>query len=134
MADFGLELFTNWQTVALGLTVYVMTAGIRRILETWKPTIRQNKWWREVFLPLGPVGNGIILAVMVRKFPWPEQVVGSTSGRVMYALVCGLGCGWIYGRLRGVMKQHGIQPAADFVPLDSPPADLDAPTGKGDAQ
>jgi len=128
--ESGLELFTNWQTVALGLTIYVMTAGIRRVIETYRPAIRQSKWWREVFLPLGPVGNGIILAVCMRAFPWPEQVAGSLSGRVMYALVCGLGCGWLYGRFRGFMKKDGTTKtdASDVIPLDSPPADLSSPT------
>lgn len=124
--DSGLEIFANWQTVALGLTIYVMTAAVRRVIETSRPTVKQNKWWREVFLPLGPVGNGIILAVVVRGFPWPEQVAGSLSSRVMYALVCGLGCGWLYGRFRGVMKKDSHP--NDVVPLDSPPADLSAPT------
>lgn len=126
--DSGLEIFTNWQTVALGLTIYVMTAAVRRIIETGRPGITHSKWWREVFLPLGPVGNGIILALVARAFPWPEPVAGNLSARVMYALVCGLGCGWLYGRFRGFFKQ-GSAPAAapsDIVPLDSPTPELTA--------
>lgn len=123
--DSGLEIFTNWQTVALGLTIYVMTAAIRRVIETGRPSITHSKWWREVFLPLGPVGNGIILALVARAFPWPEPVAGNLSARVMYALVCGLGCGWLYGRFRGFFKQGGgTSAASDIVPLDSPTPEL----------
>lgn len=134
--ESGLELFTNWQTVALGLTIYVMTAGVRRVIETYRPKIVKSKWWREVFLPLGPVGNGIILALVARHFPWPEQVAGSLSSRIMYALVCGLGCGWLYGRFRGFVKKDGKgDTGSDVVPLDTQSADL-APsnqtTDKGD--
>lgn len=126
--DVGLELFTNWQTIALGLTIYVMTAAIRRVIETSRPEIVKSKWWREVFLPLGPVGNGIILAVALKAFPWPEQVAANLSSRVMYALVCGLGCGWLYGRFRGFMKQDSAAAGpSDVVTLDSPPADLAGP-------
>ena len=98
--DNGFDVFTTWQTIALGLTIYVMTAAIRRVVETGKPEIRKNKWWRNVWLPLGPVTNGIFLALFLKSFPWPPAVVQSTSTRIMYALVCGVVCGWLYDRIR----------------------------------
>ena len=104
--DQGFELFANWQTLVVGLTIYVMTAAIRRVVETgWKGS-KTNKWWYEVLLPLGPIGNGIILAVGMKKFPWPEQVAASTSARVTYAIVCGLFCGWLYARVRGFLRSQ----------------------------
>lgn len=114
--ETGIALFTNWQTVSVGLTIYVMTSGIRRVLETWKPALKSNRWWREVFLPLGPIGNGLILAVLAGRFPWPDELGGSLSARAMYALVCGLGCGWLYGRVRGLMGSSAK--AGDIVSMD----------------
>ena len=109
--DNAFAVFTTWQTIALGLTVYVITAIIRRILETGNPNIRYNRWWRNVFLPLAPVGNAILLAVFLRDFPWPEPVQVSVSTRVMYALVCGIVCGWVYSRVRKFIRDP--QPTAE---------------------
>lgn len=104
--DQGFELFANWQTLVVGLTIYVMTAAIRRVVETaWKGSTT-NKWWYEVLLPLGPIANGIILALVMPKFPWPDQVAVSTSARVTYAIVCGLFCGWLYARVRGFFRSQ----------------------------
>ena len=107
--DDGLSVFANWQTLALGLTIYVMTAAIRRIVETGWKGATQSKWWYEVLLPLGPIGNGIILALTLKQFPWPPAVAESTSARVMYAIVCGLFCGWLYARVRGFFRQGQAQ-------------------------
>ncbi len=110
--DNGLELFANWQTIVVGLTIYVVTAAIRRVVETaWKGA-KDSKWWYEVFLPLGPIANGVILALSMRKFPWPDQVAGSTSARVTYAIVCGLFCGWLYARVRGFFRSQAGDGAA----------------------
>lgn len=117
----GLAVFTNWQTVAVGLTIYVMTGAIRRVVETGWKGAKSNKWWYEVLLPLGPIGNGILLAMFVKQFPWPEPVAESTSSRVMYALVCGLFCGWLYGRVRGFFRNGSTAGTSDVVPLDSTP-------------
>ena len=124
--DQGFELFANWQTIVVGLTIYVVTAAIRRVVETaWKGAT-SNKWWYEVLLPLGPIGNGVILALVMPKFPWPDQVAVSTSARVTYAIVCGLFCGWFYARVRGFLRpadgkpDDGSNPALSLPPVDAP--------------
>lgn len=122
--DNGLQVFGNWQTICVGLTIYIMTAAVRRIVEiAWK-NAGQSKWWYEVLLPLGPIGNGILLAVGMRKFPWPEPIAGSFSARVMYAMICGLFCGWLYARVRGFMRQgsevKGDEPSGEIPALTAP--------------
>jgi len=121
--DDGLSVFANWQTLLLGLTIYVMTAAVRRVVETaWKGATT-NKWWYEVLLPLGPIGNGLLLAVTLKQFPWPPAVAESASARAMYAIVCGLFCGWLYARVRGFFRQgqaQGPDNGANMIPSLSP--------------
>lgn len=124
--DNGFDLFANWQTVVVGLTIYVITVGVRRIIETaWKGAT-MNKWWCEVILPLSPIVSGVTLAVGMKKFPWPPPVAGSLSARITYAIVCGLFCGWLYGRVRGFFRsaQQGNALAQG---LDAPVPSLEDP-------
>ena len=126
--DNGIELFANWQTMTVGLTIYVMTAAGRRVFETGFPNATKSKWWYEVALPFGPIANGVLLAVIMKKFPWPPQVAESLSARVTYAIVCGLFCGWTYARVRGLIRPANSGPdngQSNPIPSLSPAAKPD---------
>jgi hypothetical protein len=115
----GLEIFANWQTLLLGLAIYVMSFGLRRVVETGWSGAKKNKWWNEVVLPLTPVALGILLALVAKKFPWPMPVSGSFSARAMYGVACGVFCGWLYSRVRSFMKAGQDEKAAKD--KDAPP-------------
>lgn len=129
MLDDGLAVFANWQTLLLGITIYVTTAFVRRVIETaWKGA-KDNKWYYEVLLPIGPIANGVLLALLLKSFPWPEPIAASRSGKVMYALVCGLFCGWLYARVRGFFRQgqasgpdDGLNPTISLPSVTEEPA------------
>ena len=125
MLNDGLVIFANWQTLLLGITIYVTTAIVRRVIETAWAGAKHNKWYHEVLLPVGPIANGVLLALLLKSFPWPAPIADSRSGRVMYALVCGLFCGWLYARVRGFFRQgqasgldNGLNPSVSLPSIE----------------
>jgi hypothetical protein len=120
--DKGFEIFLNWQTAVLCLGIYLFTHTIRRIVEVSWPGVKTNRYYREVFLPAGPIGNGLLLAFVAKKFPWPEPLAYSLSARLMYGAICGLASGWFYTRFRSFLKSK-----AAGVPSISPPSGPDVP-------
>lgn len=122
MLDKGLEVFMNWQTMLLGMAIYVASFGLRRVVETGWAGASKNKWWNEVLLPLLPVFIGTLLALCAKKFPWPMPVSDSLSARVMYGIACGVFCGWLYSRIRSFMRagQPDKSNPAELVGLETP--------------
>lgn len=98
----GFEIFCNWQTILFTLSIYLLTQFVRTIIENWSVTKTHlaGSWiWGKLCLPFGPVGTGMILAAIAKKFPWPPALE-SHSSKMMYAAVCGLFCCWVYDRVR----------------------------------
>jgi len=108
MDSVGFEIFLNWQTGVLCLGIYLMTYTIRKVVEVSWLGAMGNRFYREIFLPLGPIANGVLISFISKKFPWPEQVSHSTSARVMYAAIAGLASGWFYQRFRSFLKSKGF--------------------------
>lgn len=119
--DKGLEVFANWQTLMLGLSIYVMSFGTRRVVETGWVGAKKNKWWTEVLLPMTPIGCGVLLAFIAQQFPWPLPVNGSFSARAMYGVFCGMSCGWLYSRVRGYVNA-GKAEKAEKSGMEKPPS------------
>lgn len=138
--DQGFDIFLNWQTVILCLGIYLLTYSIRKTVEVLWQGASKNRIYSELLLPLGPIANGTIIALVAKKFPWPDQVVHSLSARVMYGAIAGLASGWFYNRFRAFLKSKGIStsisPPSDpgaslFPPIpkqDPPPKDPGAPS------
>jgi len=124
--DKGFEIFLNWQTALFCLGIYFITYVVRLFVEALVPGAKvkgttSHRLWTELFLPLGPYGTGMIIALFAKKFPWPMPVTDVLSVKIMYGLVCGGASGWIYGRFRGFMKtgadaKLGAAPAAPELP------------------
>lgn len=98
----GVEIFVNWQTCLLCLTIYLLTQFLRSIVENAPPAKAfANGWfWKTVALPATPIGMGIVLSLVCKKFPFPMPVSNSLSVKIMYGMVCGMTCGWVYARIR----------------------------------
>lgn len=96
----GLQVFLSLPTALLCLGVYVTTEAVRRVIElVWK-NAKQTRFYTEILLPLGPIGNGALIALCAKQFPWPEALGHSLSAKVMYGAICGLFSGWMYARVR----------------------------------
>jgi len=126
--DKGFEIFLNWQTALFCLGIYFITYVVRLFVEALVPGVKvkgttSHRLWTELFLPLGPYGTGMIIALFAKKFPWPMPVTDAMSVKIMYGLVCGGASGWFYGRFRAFMKitaENKLGPAP--APAELPPA------------
>lgn len=104
--DKAFDIFVTWQTMVLGLALYVCSLGARRIVETGWVGAKKNKWWNEVLLPAIPLLLGVLVAGLAHQFPWPDPILKSNSftARAAYGIAVGLTCGWLYARVRGFLR------------------------------
>lgn len=95
-----LEQFLNMAMVVFSLVIWVLVFAQRKLVEyalsKLGKSIKEAKLWRELLLPLGPMGTGAIVAFFATSYPYPEMFAGSDSGRVFFGIVCGLMSGFIY--------------------------------------
>lgn len=88
------ELFTL-SNLVFCVFIWIMVWIQRKIVElTWK-TAKDNKYWRALFLPLGPIGTGAILAAIFHTYPFPEMF-SQFSSKVIFGSVLGLFSAHIY--------------------------------------
>lgn len=102
--DEVFQTFFSAQTILLCLGVYVITFVMRRVVETVWPKVKFNRYWREIFVPIGPIANGAFLGWAMKTWVFPEIVGDSVSGRVVYGAVCGLFSAFLYNRIRAWLK------------------------------
>src|SRR3954466_2095734 len=104
--DKAFDVFVSWQLVALSLAIWMLVFAIRRVVETVRPGMKTNIYWAEIFLPLGPIGTGLIIALVAKKFPWPAALGNppAASARMMFAAICGLFSGFVYNRFKSFVK------------------------------
>lgn len=124
--DKGFEIFLSWQTLLLCLGIFLITFGIRRVVETGWVKAKKNKWWNEVVLPMKPIVVGALFGRFMLSFPWPTAVAGNKWAQVFYGAFCGLISGWVYGRLRAIMRTwvgNKVAGADPMAPLEAKVAD-----------
>lgn len=152
--DSVFQAFINMQTVIVCLAVYLMTFVIRKVVEGFWKGAKANHYWREVWLPIGPIVNGGLIGLMAKTFVWPAVIGTSLSGRIMYGAICGVFSALLYARVRsfisnkpsktdkvGVKKTEVQFPSIPPMTSDSPPAFTESseedntpvvpPTGRG---
>lgn len=98
--DQAFQAFVNWQTALFCLGIFVITYFIRTLVEgLWKGA-KDNLYWNEIGLPLGPIGTGWILVFVTHTFPWPLAIEGSSMAKLFYGGICGIASGWVFSRFR----------------------------------
>lgn len=100
----GLEQLFSGQLlfsfVFLSLGAYIITLIIRSIIEVMWVGVKDNKYWREIFLPLGGIANGMILGGVLQFFPLPELLGAHISNRILFGAICGLFASFMYNRIK----------------------------------
>lgn len=136
--DEVFQTFFSAQTILLCLGVYVITFVIRRVVETVWPKVKFNRYWREIFVPIGPIVNGAILGLVMKTWVFPEIVGESRSGRMVYGAVCGLFSAFLYNRIRAWLKSKTgetapaeTSEASDAPVMDSLPPMSEEPKNEG---
>lgn len=125
-----IEQFFTFPMVAFCLVIWVLTWLQRKLVERYIKAAKDSWLWREILLPLGPVATGIIMAVLIKTFPYPESW-NSMSGRVAFGLVCGLISSKIYRIFKKTFekkaKDSGVEETKDAGPTEllsiSPPSE-----------
>ncbi len=127
--DTVFQAFVNVQTIIICLAIYLLTYVIRKVVEgAWKGA-KDNRIWREVWLPIGPIVNGGLVGIMAKTFVWPTVVGTSLSGRIMYGAICGVFSALLYSRVRSFIQSTPAQSKGQggllkpVNPSDPPPAD-----------
>lgn len=94
-------------SVIIWIFVLVQRVAVEKIWNFFKKTpISENKWWKDVFLPAGPLGTGAILAALIETYPYPDVFAGSFWGRVFFGIFCGLVSGFVYRMLKKFVKNN----------------------------
>lgn len=108
------QTLLSWQFILFCLGIAAITEVLRRGIEFFildnpkMPGTRTSKLWREFLLPIAPVTNGVLMAVVAVKYPYPQEI-HSFSARVFFGLVGGLLSGLIYRVVAGMIKAKNPQ-------------------------
>ena len=120
---FRIETLLNWQTVLLCMGIFVIVYAIRLAIQCKWAGWKTHHLYNNLLLPLLPLAVGFGLAYS-KKFPWPTLIAESFWARVLYSMVCGLMCGWVYARVRTFVQHSsapqlaGIAPATEAGPVE----------------
>lgn len=132
--DKILTAFVNPQTIVICLAIYLMTFVVRKLVEGFWKGAKNNRLWREVWLPIGPIANGALIGVLAKTFVWPDFVGTSLSGRIMYGAICGVFSALIYSRVRSFVQsapaKKGKDAAASATVPSVPPMTSDPPAAE----
>jgi len=75
----------------------------RKVVKVFWKNAETSKVWREILLPLGPVGTGGIMAGLMVNYPYPDDFQ-NFGGRVVFGMVAGLASAHVYSMLKGFLK------------------------------
>lgn len=111
------EQFLSMSTMVFCLAVVALVWIQRRLLEGFLPVLknketRVGKMWREMFVPLAPIGTGGIAGMVATKYPYPEMFT-SFSSRLFFGLVCGLLSGLVYRLIKKNVMDKLAKPEAE---------------------
>lgn len=102
-----MEIFTEllaFPNLLFCVAIWIIVLIQRKIIaKIWKGA-ETNKWYREIFLPLGPIGTGMLLAAFVTTYPFPMGFV-ALGPRIIYGMVCGLLSAHVYKMVRGFINK-----------------------------
>ena len=97
------------QSALFCMGIFLSTYGVRKVVETGWEGAKKSKWWNEVWLPLGPIATGVLLAFLAKTYTWPD-IVKDPWSRAFYGGVCGLSSGWVYNRFRSILRAWSTGP------------------------
>jgi hypothetical protein len=104
--------FFTWQVGVFTIAVFVFTLFVRRIVETVFPTLSRKtevstaqNYWEKIGLLFLPVVVGILMAVLVKSWPWPAAITKAGS-RAIVGAVCGFFSTWGYRVVKTILTDR----------------------------
>jgi protein-S-isoprenylcysteine O-methyltransferase Ste14 len=101
--EFDFSMFSLGILSVLCLGIYALVFVVRTAVETVFKNIKENKYWRDLVLPVLGIVFGIIFGLIMKDFPWPDSF-SSLSARTLLSAVCGLISSFVYGRFKAWLK------------------------------
>ena len=105
--DNMLEQLLTLPNLVFCLMVWVLVWAQRKAVSyVWKKA-EENKLYRELLLPMGPIATGGIIGALVPSYPYPDTF-STFAGRVFFGCVCGLASAHVYKILKQwIVKKSG---------------------------
>lgn len=104
MDDFAGQFFTV-NAVVFALVIWVLVLAQKRVVNVLFTKIANTKIWLELILPFLPVIMGGVVALVAKKYPFPEAFAASASSRLFFGIVCGLFSGLVYRVIKSFILQ-----------------------------
>lgn len=129
--DNVLQALLSWQFVFFALAIAAMTFVLKKVVEFAidSPSIptggmtKENRFWRELVLPIAPVLMGAGAGFFAHMYPFPEGI-SSASARIAFGMVAGLLSGLLYRVVKGTLASK-LAPVVGTAP---PADDADVPS------
>jgi hypothetical protein len=100
--DKILDILLTWQVLVMCLGSYGITWALRTLIVGLFPQVVGKRVWEKVFVPLGPLANGMALAVVL---PLPPEVGTVLASKLVLGLICGLFSAAVYARFRDFARE-----------------------------
>lgn len=97
------ETFFTVQTLILCLGAYIVTYIVRTVVENYWLKSSESNFWNHLFLPLGPIINGGVLALLTKSLA-PAVLNGSMAGVVTFGMICGSFSALLYSRIKDYLN------------------------------
>jgi uncharacterized membrane protein YoaK (UPF0700 family) len=92
-------VFWNFQSILITCILYALTEAERRLVQSSWRSWQKSRVYASFIVWTLPMMNGALFGALAKNFPWPKEL-DSVSARVTYAVVLGLFCGAVYGRIK----------------------------------
>lgn len=116
-----LEQFLTFPMIALCLVIFALVWAQRKALELKFPQLKLSTWWKEFWVPVGPLGTGALFGLLAKPYPWPEMFADSLVGRAVIGIVAGMLSGLAYRLIRKNLLER-----VTGKPSEEKPEDQDA--------
>lgn len=142
--DSILDGILSLQFVFFCLAIGAVTFVIRKIVEyamvnwwplkNWNSANKDASFWKEVLLPILPIFLGVLAAVKISQYPYPEGF-SSNSSRFIFGLVAGFTSNFAVRLLKSeVSSKVGDYANKIFSALKSANSSTDTSSAKPESQ
>lgn len=99
------ELMSWMPSIVFCVLVYALVLGQRKVVERMLKNAKGNWYWSNVFLPAGPYMTGMLMAMMIPTWPFPEMFMEPKMLHMAFGMFLGAISGQVYRTLYAFLKK-----------------------------